>query len=139
MQRHREDDVGIVPRDPAELAEDLPVVLDVLDDVEGADQVEACVGEWQGGDLAERRETTAGLRRERAGRLTSTKYVPAMGSRGRRPGPISSRAGAEAASEESSGQVLKRCGRTCGSPTRARRRSVGWRQRPGASRPVYST
>ena len=33
-----------------------------------------------------------------------------MGSRGRRPGPNSSRAGAEAASEVSSGQVLKRCG-----------------------------
>ena len=48
-------------RDPTELAKDLPVVLDVLDDVEGADQVEAAIGERQRGDLAERRETAARL------------------------------------------------------------------------------
>ena len=61
MQGHREDDRRIVLRDPAELAEGLPIVLDVLDDVEGADQVKAAVGERQGGDLAERCETAAGL------------------------------------------------------------------------------
>ena len=60
MQRHRKDDRGIVPSDPAELAEDVPVVLDVLDDVEGADQVERAIGEWQGGDVAEGRETRRG-------------------------------------------------------------------------------
>ena len=66
IQGHREDDGRTVPRDPAELAEGLPVVLDVLDDVEGAHQVEAAIGKRQGGDLAERRETRAGLQtRER--------------------------------------------------------------------------
>ena len=44
-----------------------------------------------------------------AGRLSSAKYVPAIGTRGRMPAPISRRAGAAAASRDSSGQVLK-CG-----------------------------
>jgi len=48
---------------------------------------EGAIREWQGSDLAERRETAVSLQAERAGRLTSTKDVPAMGSRGRRPGP----------------------------------------------------
>ena len=61
MQGHREDDRRVVSRDPAELAEDLPIVLDVLDDVEGTDQVEGAIGEWQAGDLAPRSETAAGL------------------------------------------------------------------------------
>jgi hypothetical protein len=61
MQGHRKDDRRIVLRDPAELAEGLPIIHDMLDNVEGADQVKAAVGEWQGGDLAERRETTEGL------------------------------------------------------------------------------
>ena len=46
MQRHREDDRRIIPRDPTEFAEDLLVVLDMFDNVEGADQVEGAVGEW---------------------------------------------------------------------------------------------
>ena len=46
MQGHREDDCRIVLRDPAELAEGLPIVRDVFDDVEGADQVKAAIGEW---------------------------------------------------------------------------------------------
>ena len=61
MQGYREDDRRIVLRDPAELAEGLPIVLHVLKDVEGADQVEAAVGEWQGGNFAEHRETAAGV------------------------------------------------------------------------------
>ena len=61
MQRHREDDRRIVLRDSAELAEGLPIVLDVLKDVEGADQGEAAVGEWQGGYFAQHRKTAADL------------------------------------------------------------------------------
>ena len=112
MQGNGKDDRCPIPGYAAELAECLPIVLNVLDDVERADQVEAAVAERQGGYLAERRETAAATSRETAGRLMSTKHVLAMGNRGRRPAPTSSRAGAEAASAESSGQVLKRCGRT---------------------------
>src|SRR4030095_6383633 len=45
-----------------------PVVLDVLDDVEGAHQVEGAIWERQGGDVAERRETSAGLQTREGGR-----------------------------------------------------------------------
>ena len=60
IERHREDDGRTVARDPAELAEGLLVVPDVLEDVEGAHQIEAAIGKRQGGDLAESRETRAG-------------------------------------------------------------------------------
>ena len=53
MQGHREDDRRIVLRYPAELAEGLPIILDVFNDVEGAKQVKTAVGKRQGGDLAE--------------------------------------------------------------------------------------
>ena len=77
IQGHREDECRTVPRDPLELAEGLAVVLDVLDDVEGTYQVEAAIGEWQGGDLAERRETRAGPEMREGRSLMSTKCVPA--------------------------------------------------------------
>ena len=44
MQRNREEHGGVVARHPSELVEDLQVVLDVLDDVEGTDQIEGAVG-----------------------------------------------------------------------------------------------
>ena len=61
VQWHREDDRRVVLRDPAELAESLPIVLDVLDDIEGAYQVKAAVGEWEGGNFAEHCATAAGF------------------------------------------------------------------------------
>ena len=76
IQGHREDECRTVPRDPLELAEGLAVVLDVLDDVEGTYQVEAAIGEWQGGDLGERRETRAGPE-TREGRLADVDEVRA--------------------------------------------------------------
>ena len=61
MQWHREDDRRVVLRDPAELAESLPILLDVLDDIESAYQVKASIGEWEVGNFAEHRATAAGL------------------------------------------------------------------------------
>ena len=55
MKRHREDDSRIVLGDPAELAKDLLVVFDMLDNVKRTDQVKAAVWVWQCGNLAEHR------------------------------------------------------------------------------------
>ena len=51
-----------------------------------------------------------------AGSLISTKCVPSIGSRGRRPGATSSRRCDWATSEHTSGQVLKRSGSTSRAP-----------------------
>src|SRR6185295_17900910 len=61
MQRHREDDRGAGRCHPRQLAEDASVVVDVLDDVEGAHQVEAAIRKGQGADVGERGQPAAGL------------------------------------------------------------------------------
>src|SRR5262249_34715754 len=56
-QHHRRSFAG----DAADLANDLSVVLYVLDDVEGAHQIEGAVGKRQRGGIADGRQTAASL------------------------------------------------------------------------------
>ena len=46
--------------DRVEVGERPAIVLDVLDDIKSANQIKAAVGEWQGGNLAERRNAATG-------------------------------------------------------------------------------
>lgn len=61
MQRHRKDHRCIVLCDPAELKEGLPIILNMLDNVERADQVKAVVWKRQGRHCTKYRKTAARL------------------------------------------------------------------------------
>ncbi len=112
VERRREQQGRAVPGDASQLAQRQVLVVDVLDDVESANQLETSVGERQRRDPA--RDGVGPARRSfaTAGALRSTKAVLSSGSRGRNPGPTSSRGCPGRISDATSGQVLNRSGST---------------------------
>jgi hypothetical protein len=107
------------------IAEESVVVLEVFNDIKGANEIEPAIAEWQGVDLAQ-----YGAAAERVQPLDDTRtgvdeMRPGNSSLGRKPGPSSSRRGADGSNAEINGQVLKSSARCRRALSQTRRRIDG--------------
>ena len=75
----------------------------MLDDIKRTDQIERAVVEWQCANFAEHRHAAKRIQPLDGRRADIDEIVPAIGSLGRRPGPSSSRRGADGSKAETNG------------------------------------